>query len=88
MKISVAIFAFSFLSCNLAFCGADTKGKEVEIILQDRDTLISKANDAAVKKLEAIMITRTKKGDLDGALAVKAAMVSGKIMQKSYPPSR
>ncbi|HBC86204.1 MAG TPA: hypothetical protein DCZ94_04545 [Lentisphaeria bacterium] len=48
--------------------------KEIENVLQERGTLISKANDEAIKKLDKLMITRTKKGDLDGALAVKGTI--------------
>jgi len=68
------MFIPALLSCSLLLHGADNREKEVELVLQEREASISKANDAAVKKLEVLMTARTKKGDLDGALAVKAAI--------------
>ncbi|GEM_PF-5958632 len=61
------------LICSLQ-CPVYAADKEVDAVMQDRDTAISKANDAAIKKLEAILTARTKKGDLDGALAVKSVI--------------
>ncbi|MFZ2654110.1 MAG: hypothetical protein WAX69_04295 [Victivallales bacterium] len=56
------------ISCCFILSAAD---KEVESILQERDASIARTNDEAVRKLEKVLVARTKKGDLDGAMAVK-----------------
>ncbi|HCE46055.1 MAG TPA: hypothetical protein DET40_21130 [Lentisphaeria bacterium] len=66
-NLTASIVLICLLGC-LALPAAD---KEVENVLQERDTAIGKVNDDAVKKLDRILVARTKKGDLDGAMAVK-----------------
>ncbi len=69
VSLAIALVVALFLFPSLLLCAED---KEVDSILDVRAKAIEKANEDAVKKLEKVMTSRTKKGDLDAAIRIKA----------------
>lgn len=68
-------FILLILVAFSAFAG-DELPPAAKKIIDQRDAAIEKANETAIAALEKVLVDLTKKGDLDGALAVRAKIES------------
>ena len=85
MKLKIGLIYF--ISVFLLGIGLMAEDKDVDSIIKTRDTLVEKANSDAIKKLEKIKSSRTKKGDLEGALRAKEMIqkLKGKEDEQEEP---